>query len=488
MTTLFNRIPGRRAFRASMSATFTALLVAASPASAATSTPFTATAYLIGVPVPGVLVTNDQGQVYLKGNVHVAMVQADDARVTGRLQAGMDLAYQADGTGIFSGAIFHEVGTWDLADPKVPKFTPTGGLWAMNYRGVAQADGSDQFRMAGYGIGRTIDGLRIEVTATKGAGAPFDPAIPYLASGTIKPAPVPTVEVISTFDGPVPSSWDRGGGTGTVTLVPTNGQLTIRGEWASPTTTAGGSTAWITPHRPWAVEQGQSLEVRVDLVSLNGPAPGAVLAAAYSSGVSYWMTKGTDYIAFGKRGNGMTFLSAEKLTTQNANLVLVLALTPAGPNAILTARVLDKSNGGTVLYERSVVDTPAADPSLNAGEVAARIGLALQNVQSDPSGAPWTSGTSPWIGVFQYTDGTLPAAEATFDNFELRTYEIPQLAIERGVRVLYPVTTGVNYALEAAPTVNGPWLPVQDSPLPGLQQVTIPANDLMKFFRLQQAP
>ena len=39
------------------------------------------------------------------------------------------------------------------------------------------------------------------------------------------------------------------------------------------------------------------------------------------------------------------------------------------------------------------------------------------------------------LETFQYNDGTKPAAEATFDNLELRTYEIPQVGIERSVRL-----------------------------------------------------
>jgi hypothetical protein len=48
--------------------------------------------------------------------------------------------------------------------------------------------------------------------------------------------------------------------------------------------------------------------------------------------------------------------------------------------------------------------------------------------------------------------------------------------------------TGLNYAVEAAPALQGPWLPVQNSALPGLEQMAVPANDIMKFFRLRQAP
>ena len=84
---------------------------------------------------------------------------------------------------------YQEVGTWDLTDPLNPKFTPTGGLWRMTYRGLAAVDGSSQVRMTGYGIGGTIDGLRVEETLTRGAAAPFDPAIPHAGTAAIQPAP-----------------------------------------------------------------------------------------------------------------------------------------------------------------------------------------------------------------------------------------------------------------------------------------------------------
>jgi len=480
---------GGRACASGTLTTLASLVLAALPLAAVGPT-ITGTGYLVGVPVPGILCTNTAGQVSLKGNVHVLRVQADDPRFTGRFQAAMDLAYQADGTALFGGSAYQEVGTWDLKDPANPKFTPTGGVWDMIYRGVAQADGSDVITLTGYGVGGGIDGLRVEETITKGPGVPFDPPVPYLGTGTIKPAPVTTVEVIDSFDDSSPPGWNQGAGQGTVKVIQANGQLTIRGNWPGiPTVTQGDTTAWASPDRAWAVNQGQRLEARVDLVSLGGAAPGAALTIYHSPGIGYWMVKGRDYVGVGKHngGGGFTCLSADRLATQNTNEVLVLALTPAGPNVILTARVLDKGNGGAVLYERSTVDTPDSDSSLDSAQLAAITGVTVQ-VQNDPSGAPWTSGNSPWIGVFQYTDGTLPDAEATFDNFELRTYEVPQVAIERAVQLTWPAPTGMNYAVEGAPTIQGPWLPINDGATPGLKRMTVPANDAMKFFRLQQAP
>jgi len=236
------------------------------------------------------------------------------------------------------------------------------------------------------------------------------------------------------------------------------------------------------------VQSGQTIEARVDLVSLSQTATTSLLAIYHQDGQAYVLSVATNSITIWKQYlPGNACFRIDKVTLRNTNVVLVLALTPVGQNVVVTARVLDKDNGA-VLYQGSIVDTPASDPTLTQSQVAQLTGGRLwQDIRTDPSGAPWTSGTAPLLGVFQDTDGTKPPAEATFDNLEFRTYEVPQIALERAVRLTWP-DTGTSYLIEAAPTVQGPWLPFQDSVLPGMQQMTAPANGSMKFFRLIQAP
>ena len=123
----------------------------------------------------------------------------------------------------------------------------------------------------------------------------------------------------------------------------------------------------------------------------------------------------------------------------------------------------------------------------STAQFQALTGMRLLNLVPDVAGAPW-SFSGPWLGLFQYTDGTQPELDVTYDNLELRTSEIPGVGIERAVRLSWPVSSTINYAVEGAPTVQGPWLPVQDPVLPGFQQKTVPASDNMGFFRLRQAP
>lgn len=60
--------------------------------------------------------------------------------------------------------------------------------------------------------------------------------------------------------------------------------------------------------------------------------------------------------------------------------------------------------------------------------------------------------------------------------------------IDFTVRLSWPAPARVNYAVAGAPSVLGPWLPVQELSLPGLQQITVPATEAAQFFRLLQVP
>ncbi len=117
----------------------TMLVLGVLPVTAHAAAPFTATGWITDVPVPGIVRTNELGEVSLRGNVHVVRIDSDDPRLTGRLQATLDAAYRADGTGTFYGAAYYEVGVGEHG-PNSPTFTPSGGLWELKYRGVAQAD------------------------------------------------------------------------------------------------------------------------------------------------------------------------------------------------------------------------------------------------------------------------------------------------------------------------------------------------------------
>jgi hypothetical protein len=153
------------------------------------------------------------------------------------------------------------------------------------------------------------------------------------------------------------------------------------------------------------------------------------------------------------------------------------------PNVVITVRVLDKDNQEAVLYQRSVVDTPKSDPTLTSAELLALSGMKL-DVFTD-GGPPFTYGDGIMLNAWQYTDGKQPAMAVTYDNLELRTSEIPPLAIDRAVRLAWPASATAKYGIQSAPTPAGPWSPVQDLLLPGMQEVMVPASEESRFFRLR---
>ncbi len=488
MKTRLHKRLGRSARGYAATALGFALLLAALPIRADTS--FTCTGWLSAVPVPGITCTNSSGQVFLKGNSHVMHLLSDDARVTGRLVAWMDVAYQPDGTAIFAGPAYAEVGTWDASGTN---FTPSGGVWTISYNGVTQADGRSQYSMTGYGMGGSIESLRLSATATR--EAPGGPADPYLVSGTISPAPAETRVVVDDF-ADNQFTWTRyavgpyGQDTGTFFASETNQELTIGGTWPSTTPRMADSVAWGNPHYDWAVSAGQTVELRVDVVALSQTASMVVLELWHTSdsGQAYGVVVGRNYIAIAKEeGASVAFLRGVQAPIKDTNIVLSVALTPVRKNVVLVGKVLNKDNDA-LIAQVVATDTPASDPTLSASQLAELTGgRAWQGLTTDPTGAPYTSGSAPVIFVGQESDVAPVTAFATFDNLELRTYEVPQVAIERAVRVSWP-DTGMNYSVEAAPTLRGPWLKVQDNELPGMQSITLPAGDPMKFIRLQQAP
>jgi hypothetical protein len=155
----------------------------------------------------------------------------------------------------------------------------------------------------------------------------------------------------------------------------------------------------------------------------------------------------------------------ERVLIKNTNVVLALSVTRVSPNAIITARVLDKANNNAVLYERSVVDTPSVDRTLTQAEMEAASGMHLD--AGTDVGAPVTSGTGVILTVFQYNDGTKPAAEVTYDNLERWTSMFPVWRPELAIQLPSTLSPKVNLTLSAAPNsswaieraleLTGPW-------------------------------
>ena len=461
----------------------------------AADTPYTSTGWVTGVPVLPIACTNADNQVLLRANAHTLRVTSSDPRLTGRRTVFANGAYQPDGSALIYGTAYQEVGAFDPAN----NFTPTAGLWEISYRGVMQTNYSLQLTFEGCGIGGSIDGLRIQETMTRAvASGPIDPAIPYLYTGTIGLQPDDPGVVLDNFDTLPLQGWTAVG-PGQEALLPAGGQLIVRGYWPGVATTRIEDTyAWGQLNKTWSLAQQQTIEWRVDLVGMNEQADMAGLANGNTTAnTCYLFYKWRDFVGIGKWvGNRVALLAFESAAVKNTNVVLVFALTRADPNVVLTGRLLDKDNPDTVLHRISVVDSPAADSTLTTEQVAALSGMWL-TIGPDLNGVPYKSGNVLYLQSWQYNNGTRPAAEVTYDNLEQRvlvgTAEIePVIGIEQAVRLTWMATYGVTYAVECAPTPQGPWsllsLPIADGEIPGMKQVAVPHKQAMQFYRLVQAP
>ncbi|MHC1767459.1 MAG: hypothetical protein AB9869_24795 [Verrucomicrobiia bacterium] len=457
----------------------------------AQTTPFTATGWVNGVQSPGIACTNALGQVFVRGILHTARVQASDARVTGQVVIIADGAYNANGTANLQGPSYLQVGTWDAAGTT---FTPTGGLWEMRWNGVMQTNFSVRTSIAAYGSGGAIDGWRSEWTLTRAAAAgPVDPSVPYLYTGTIKPPPVNTTEVYDDFTQPYSCPVY---GFGTCTSG--NGQFIAVGDFPKPTESpeesfllGGGRAGACTT--VLSVANGTTREWRVDMVSLDDNATNmAELAVTGPPGSpGYALTKGGDFAWLLKWSKNYSYsvpwCDRTGLPLPHKNVVLAVALSREDPNVVITARVLDKADPNDVLFAHSYVDTPGSESSLTGAQFEALTGMRFVDLVPDAAEAPPTQ-VGGLLGLFQYTDGQQPVPTAVYENFELRTSEIPFVGIEQAVRLSWPASATINYAVEGAPTVQGPWLPVQDQTIPGFQTVTVPVSSPAQFFRLVLAP
>jgi hypothetical protein len=464
-----------------LSASLSMLLLATMAVKADTS--YTGAGQILGTPVPGLIVTNAAGQILVRGQVQTLRVDSSDPRLTTRRTVLGDGYYRADGTTWAYGTAYLEVGSWAGAN-----FTPAGGVWEVNWQGVMGPDSSLQLSLAGYGSGGAIDGLRMEETLTRGPGA----TAPTQHAGTIKPAPVTTTEIVDNFDDNKLTGWDFDDNTSKYAFFETNQQFTVRASWPGFATRER-MDGWEFPNLSynWAVANNRTLEARVDLVSISENATnwsGVVLGSTISGWKMYAFSKGRDCLEVAKWSSaaGYAIFLHERAVIKNSNVVLALALTRVDPNVVLTARVLDKENGDAMLFQRSVVDTPKVDHTLTSAEYLALSGMKI-SVQPD-NGPPFSSGNYVCMSALQYTDGNQPEMEVTYDNFELRTSEIPPVTLERAVRLSWPASTTINHTVEGASEVNGPWLPVQDWTTPGMNQMTVPVDEFMKIFRLRQGP
>ena len=116
----------------------------------------------------------------------------------------------------------------------------------------------------------------------------------------------------------------------------------------------------------FTLKDGRTVEFRVDLVKGNGKDAFAVLAfipTANSPGTlaGYGFAKSTTDILITK-GIGKYFYNEDPAeAVKNENITMVLSMTGIGSSVSVTTKVLDKDNNDAVLFQKTVLDTPAGD-------------------------------------------------------------------------------------------------------------------------------
>ena len=289
----------------------------------------------------------------------------------------------------------------------------------------------------------------------------------------VRTALVTTNVVIDNFDDNRLTGWSSEGHKGQVKLTETNQQFKVWGYWPGVDTMGmdlADTESYGSLGRSWSVLNGQTVEWRVDLVGMNEHATMAGFALwSSASSAAYVLFKGHDFIHLCKPSLAVAgrhgHFFHERTLIKTTNVVLALAVTRVNPNVIITTRVLDKENQNAALYERSVVDTPNVDRTLTETELEAASGMHLHT--GSDVGAPITSGSDVFLTVFQYNDGTRPAAEVTYDNLERWTSVFPVWRPEIAIQLLSTIPPQGNLTLSAAPNsswaieraleLTGPW-------------------------------
>ncbi|MGN6387297.1 MAG: hypothetical protein ACTHMT_13765, partial [Verrucomicrobiota bacterium] len=118
--------------------------------------------------------------------------------------------------------------------------------------------------------------------------------------------------------------------------------------------------------RTFDLVDGERLQFSVDLVSGNGDDSFAVLAfiptsSSASSLAGYGFAKSTSDILITKGVNKYFYNENPPTPVKNENVTMVLTLTARNGNVEMNAKVLDKDNNNEVLFEKTFIDTPAAD-------------------------------------------------------------------------------------------------------------------------------
>ncbi len=295
--------------------------------------------------------------------------------------------------------------------------------------------------------------------------------------------------VIDDFDGDQPG-WD-GWNPPTAPSDPpawaerVSKRLRIAAHFTTPTDPAN-----LFPHlcnvyyrRDLPVRQGQTLELRTDVVSLTSDNLFALLVTMDTKGGEYVLMRDRNEVALLKwsqtDGLSVAFWETTSITYQVC--VLALTLTPEGDDLLVETTVIAKADGH-VLFHRTVRDTPASDwgvpDPLPHG----------WHIFGPDVGPPYTEDLKVvGLGMAHDTDGQQGSAAVYFDTFESRTGAAATLDIEKTVTVGWPEDTFDEMIVAGADSIDSSvWTPY---PAPITRQfghlcIAVPATKAEQYFKL----
>ena len=472
-----------------MACTVATLLVMTSPWAVAAPISHAATGRHLALGYAGDRVGLPEG-TYLRNRVEILRIESVDPRLAGRrtlLTQGLE---RPDGTRDLSGTWIGEAGTW-AGDA----FLPSGGVWDGSWSGTRQADGSLAMTLSARGRGGTLEGLELKETATRAAGADLDPALPLVLTGrTALSNQWSTVLFQDDFeDGKLDPEWRQppgweGADRGIPRVEESGGRLTLHMESSAERTAL--VTLLMSIGRAVTLEEGQTLELRADVVGLGANRPEWLLMGLFLGGeITPSVAEGYDLLV-GSWGEAKlikvygpvlsTDLSVLSGNFYRPGLTWIDSVTRSQrTNAVARAQVLDRAQGGAVLFDRSWTDTPAVDPTPFS--------------DLDVGGPPYLAFSEAGIFLEFRPNSPVPIplnVSVSIDNFSLRLYESSpyETGIENAILLTPPAST-LPYVVEGAPTVNGPWEVLSAPPveLHGTRHLVVPVSGKpgSGFFRIK---
>lgn len=292
--------------------------------------------------------------------------------------------------------------------------------------------------------------------------------------------------VIDDFDGAQPRWSGENNPSGAATFQLVDQQLLISADFkvATDPATLVNTFANVYYSTNLPVSQGQTLELRADLVSANQDNVFAFLGTMDARGGEYALVKDANEIGLLKWSATEGFSAAfwESRSLLNQGVVLVLSLTPIGQSLLIESEVVRKSDQ-QVLYRKSVLDGPGSDwpvptPAPHGWQVL-----------TPDAGAPYKDNlTVVWLAMVHQTDGQQGLAELRWDNLEYDTYPSPYLEIKGGATMLtWPEDTAQEQIVVGADSLTSSvWTPWPEPVYKRFGQCTmvIPATSPQMFGKL----